>query len=69
MANSEKKVERTSCDGCPGNGVWYGRGHVENGVFRGQTGKCFRCGGKGYQTPRDVARNSYYDNHIRRFTP
>jgi hypothetical protein len=37
-----------------------------NGVFKGFTGKCFRCGGKGYQTEADRKRNAYYDNHVRR---
>jgi hypothetical protein len=53
------------CDGCSGDGVYYGRGYVENGVFKGVTGTCFRCGGKGYRTARDIRRNRYYDNHVR----
>ena len=59
-------IGSVECDGCPGNGVHYGRGYVENGVFKGFTGVCFRCGGKGYQTAEDVKRNTYYDNHVRR---
>lgn len=51
---------------CDGSGVYYGHGYVENGTFRGHVGECFRCRGKGYQTPADVKRNDYYDNHVRR---
>jgi hypothetical protein len=53
------------CDGCPGDGVYYGRGAVVNGVFQGFTGTCFRCHGKGRQTPSDVARCAAYDRHRR----
>lgn len=55
------------CDGCSGDGVYHGAGSVVNGVFVGFTGKCFRCGGKGSQTPADVKRNTYYDNRVRRW--
>lgn len=54
------------CDGCPGDGVFRYAGVFENGVWRGKTGQCFRCGGKGTQTPADEARNRYYDNQVRR---
>lgn len=54
------------CDGCRGDGIYYGAGSVVNGHFVGFTGTCFRCGGKGHQSPTDVARNTYYDNRIRR---
>lgn len=57
---------RHKCDGCPGDGIYRGHGYVENGVFKGVTGKCFRCDGKGYQTDADVRRCSNYDNHIRK---
>ena len=57
-----------ACDGCRGDGVYYGAGRVENGKFIGFTGKCYRCGGKGSQTPADVKRCAYYDNHVRRFS-
>lgn len=52
------------CDQCRGSGqyVW---GAIVNGV-PSHTGTCFRCGGKGFQTPADVRRNRYYDNRIRR---
>lgn len=53
------------CDGCKGDGVYFGRGYVENGVFKGTTGQCYRCSGKGRQTPADVKRNAYYDNRVR----
>ena len=59
-------VAEVQCWDCAGRGIWYGRGYVENGTFRGQTGRCFRCGGKGRQTRQDMARNRTYDNHIRR---
>ena len=55
------------CDGCNGSGTYYGRGSVVNGKFVGFSGECYRCRGKGHQTPADVKRNRYYDNHVRRF--
>jgi hypothetical protein len=55
------------CDGCRGDGVYYGAGSVVNGHFVGFKGTCYRCHGKGSQTPKDVKRNRYYDNHVRRF--
>lgn len=58
---------RCDCDGCKGDGIFYGAGRVENGKFIGFTGTCFRCGGKGYQLPADVKRNTFYDNRVRRF--
>lgn len=51
------------CDGCRGDGVFYGRGSVVNGHFVGFKGTCFRCGGKGSQTHADVKRNEAYDRH------
>lgn len=54
-----------ACDGCNGSGIYYGAGHVENGVFVGFQGTCFRCGGKGSQSEADVARNRGYDRHRR----
>lgn len=56
-----------SCDGCNGSGIYYGAGRVENGVFVGFSGQCFRCGGHGWQNDRDIARNRTYDRH-RRYT-
>jgi len=57
--------DTVECDGCPGDGIWYGRGAVVNGVFQGKTGTCFRCGGKGRQSPADVARCAAYDRNRR----
>lgn len=54
------------CDGCPGTGVYHGAGRVENGVFIGFRGKCFRCRGNGFQSDADRKRNRYYDRRIRR---
>lgn len=36
---------------------------VVNGQPKGPGGVCFRCGGKGYQTPVDVRRNEAYDSY------
>lgn len=58
-------AEASGC-ACDGSGLFYGRGYVENGTFRGTVGDCFRCHGKGYQTPVDVKRNDYYDRNVRR---
>ena len=55
------------CDGCNGSGTYYGAGSVVNGKFVGFSGTCYRCKGKGHQTPDDVKRNRYYDNKVRRF--
>jgi len=56
-----------SWNACCMNGrAWVGV-YVENGVPKGHdVGVCFRCGGKGFQTPADEKRNAYYDNHVRR---
>lgn len=59
-------THNATCDGCNANGVYYGRGMVENNKFKGFTGTCFRCGGKGYQSPEDLKRNTDYDNNYRR---
>lgn len=66
---TNKATLKHECDGCRGDGIYYGRGYVENGVFKGFQGTCFRCGGKGYQTAADVKRNNYYDNRVRRIRP
>ena len=60
------KDQANTCHDCGGSGIYYGRGGTVNGKFVGFTGKCYRCGGKGTQTPADVRRNRYYDNHVRR---
>lgn len=57
--------DHTPCS-CGGSGLFYGRGAVVNGKFTGNVGTCFRCGGKGWQSPADVKRNAYYDVHVRR---
>ena len=58
--------QRHTCDGCSGDGQYF-RGHIENGVRKGFIGRCFRCGGKGWQNDADLKRNRYYDSHVRRF--
>lgn len=63
---AETTAQKKTCDGCNGSGRWFGHGHVENGVFKGPSGKCYRCNGKGHQTAEDEKRNRYYDNHVRR---
>lgn len=45
---------------CGGSGAHYGRGYVENGVFKGTIGVCYGCHGKGWQTRADVIRNHVY---------
>lgn len=55
------RVERSKCE-CS-HGIYYGRGYVENGVFKGFKGTCFRCGGKGFQTNGDRKRNWGYDQN------
>lgn len=55
---------QTRCD-CGGTGRWV-CGPIVNGVPH-REGMCFRCQGKGFQTPQDVKRNRFYDNNIRRF--
>lgn len=59
----ESKPEGTVLCTCGGSGTFYGRGLIENGVFKGYTGTCYGCGGKGYQTKDDVARNLAYWRH------
>ena len=51
------------CGDCAQTGVYHGGGTVNGVPVRG--GTCFRCGGKGWQTPKDQKRNDYYDMHIR----
>lgn len=58
-----KEQELSECDGCNGNGIYYGRGSVVNGVFKGFTNTCFRCGGKGKQNESDRKRNYGYDQN------
>jgi hypothetical protein len=65
-----KKIgfEYTDCEACGGTGIYHGRGYVENGVFKGFKGTCFRCEGKGYQNEADRRRNWGYDQN-RRIAP
>jgi len=49
-----------NCWKCGGKGIFYGRGIVENGVFKGYSGPCFACNGKGKQTNGDVLRCATY---------
>jgi hypothetical protein len=58
-------VQGEPCDGCSGDGVFFA-GRIENGKRVGRTGKCFRCGGKGWMSSEDMKRNRYYDNHVRK---
>lgn len=57
-------LDRRECDGSCVEGA-YIAGAVVNGKLPVR-GKCFRCGGKGYQTRADALRNHYYDNRVRR---
>jgi hypothetical protein len=61
------KPENETCERCSGKGS-YSWGTVTNGV-PAHTGECFRCKGKGFQTPADRRRNRYYDNHVMRVYP
>jgi hypothetical protein len=64
----EQQQTKERCWYCGGSGTYHGRGYVENGVFKGFTGPCFRCKGKGYETAADKKRNAYYDQHVRRIS-
>lgn len=39
--------EVETCGRCGGSGIYRGAGVVENGVFKGYQGTCYRCKGKG----------------------
>ena len=54
------------CYQCGGTGLFHMGGATVNGVYKGKTGPCFRCEGKGHVTAADEKRNTYYDNHVRR---
>jgi hypothetical protein len=56
-----------ACDPTCHNGTYHGAGVIENGVFKGITGRCFRCSGKGWQSRADRLRNWWYDNRVRKF--
>lgn len=59
-------VENRVCNSCMGSGIYYGRGVVENGVFKGSQGTCFRCEGHGFQNRQDLMRCYIYDAKYRR---
>ena len=63
---SDQSPQSEKCSACSGRGTYYGRGYVENGVFKGYSGPCYRCQGKGVQTPKDRNRNRYYDKNVAR---
>lgn len=64
-----KSNETVSCWKCGGDGKWYGKGGIENGVFTGFVGNCYACGGKGVQTPSDQKRNWAYWKYYARVSP
>lgn len=49
------------CDRCNGTGTYIGAGIVENGVFKGYKGVCYRCKGTGSCTRY---ANRLGNNHI-----
>lgn len=57
------------CGRCAGTGIWAKTWEIDLDTgenrpsSRGAHGTCFRCGGKGYQTPADVRRNNAFDIH------
>jgi hypothetical protein len=62
--NRRRERERRACERCNGTGRFI-TGTL-NGQPVGPGGPCFRCGGKGYQTRADGARNWGYDNFYQR---
>lgn len=56
-----EEEEITPCMDCGKTGV-YTRISYYTGK-RISLGECFRCNGKGHQTPEDQIRNEYYDTH------
>lgn len=61
----EPRPQHERCHDCGGSGIYFA-GRIENGKRKGYEGTCYRCDGKGYQTPADVIRNRNYDNYYRR---
>lgn len=49
------------CPKCKGSGQ-YQWGAIINGVAK-HSGPCHSCGGKGYQTASDIARDNAYNRH------
>jgi hypothetical protein len=52
------------CWKCGGSGIFYGGGAVVNGTYKGYSGPCYGCEGKGVQNNGDRLRNHGY--HHRR---
>ena len=52
--------QKVQCWKCNGTGKFYAGGAVVNGVYTGRVGPCYGCQGKGFQTPSDRKRNTYY---------
>ena len=48
------------CWKCGGSGVFQGGGIVENGKYKGYSGDCYGCAGKGKQNDADRVRNHHY---------
>lgn len=66
MYTEVKPGESVQCPKCNGSGKFYGRGVVENGVFKGFVGKCYTCQGTGVQNYGDYKRcESYWRNYAR----
>jgi hypothetical protein len=61
-----REGERYKCDNCSGDGVFRYAGYVENGVFKGKSGVCFHCSGKGYMTLADIKRCDNYNKYARK---
>lgn len=66
--NVKPKKEGNTCWKCKGTGLFYGRGYVENGVFKGSTGPCYQCQGTGIESAADKRRcDNYWAYHARAF--
>jgi hypothetical protein len=61
MNTTEAPATRQDCRRCARTGLFITM--VVNGQPKGPGGVCFRCGGKGYQTPADERRNAAYDRY------
>jgi DnaJ-class molecular chaperone len=51
-------VITTWCDACRQSGFYH---YARDGALVRTARTCYRCGGKGYQSPEDVRRNWGYD--------
>lgn len=56
------KLVRVPCQHCDGSGI-YRWGPTINGVFRGKSGDCHQCQGKGKMDSDDCIRASVYYRH------